>query len=225
MFDLESFLATEFEYIPEAEVKIEEEVMCVAPAAVWHEVKEEEPVSFASALNIVEPSPDDLAAALAVLAQADPETLAALLAFPPSPSPSADSPSFPSPSPSAPASPPPVADTRTRLKIKSVEDLVQRTWLCPTPGCSWSFTRKHNLLNHMRLHNTDREISVCEHPGCGKEFSRKYDLERHARVHLGVKPFACGCGASYSRKDKLTQHLKSCDGVPRTDVKGKKGRR
>ncbi|KXS12243.1 hypothetical protein M427DRAFT_91562, partial [Gonapodya prolifera JEL478] len=77
---------------------------------------------------------------------------------------------------------------------------------CTAPGCSWSFARKHNLINHMRLHDVDREAIVCAHPGCGKQFSRKYDLVRHAKAHSGEKEFVCMCGAEFARKDKFSTH-------------------
>ncbi|KAK0716576.1 hypothetical protein B0T21DRAFT_296583 [Apiosordaria backusii] len=88
------------------------------------------------------------------------------------------------------------------------------------PACPKTFTRNHNLQNHLRTHRNEKPHS-CGH--CSQTFTRKHDRDRHqATMHSGQKRFIClgdltnggtwGCGREFSRQDKLADHLKSKTG-------------
>ncbi len=90
------------------------------------------------------------------------------------------------------------------------------TFQCPT--CNKSFTRNHNLKNHLRSHEGSKpyECGVC-----GMAFTRKADCDRHERGH-GEEKFICtgslkdgstwGCQKSFGRQDGLVAHYRSKTG-------------
>ncbi|KAK4195589.1 hypothetical protein QBC40DRAFT_288802 [Triangularia verruculosa] len=88
------------------------------------------------------------------------------------------------------------------------------------PACHKTFTRNHNLQNHLRTHRNEKPHS-CAH--CSQTFTRKHDRDRHqATMHSETKRFIClgdlsnggqwGCGREFARQDKLAEHLKSKTG-------------
>ncbi|KAI9321712.1 hypothetical protein BX666DRAFT_1850250 [Dichotomocladium elegans] len=74
--------------------------------------------------------------------------------------------------------------------------------------CTRSFTRKFNLLTHIRTHDKYREKPyACRI--CTKRFDRKHDCKRHYQtVHQGLKTHPCRlCTSAFSRKDALSRHI------------------
>ncbi|PVH98773.1 hypothetical protein DM02DRAFT_673149 [Periconia macrospinosa] len=92
------------------------------------------------------------------------------------------------------------------------------SFVCET--CQATFTRKHNLNNHIRgkHQGANTQSFLCR--TCGKAFARKGDCTRHESVaHSSTSTFSCGglltdgsqwgCGKEFSRRDILTRHWKS----------------
>ena len=72
--------------------------------------------------------------------------------------------------------------------------------------CNKSFTRKHHLIEHERIHSGSRSFSCSV---CNKSFTRKSNLVQHERIHSGSKPFSCSvCNKSFTQKAHLIQHEK-----------------
>ncbi|KAF2099250.1 hypothetical protein NA57DRAFT_55227 [Rhizodiscina lignyota] len=84
--------------------------------------------------------------------------------------------------------------------------------LCPN-----SFTRKENLVGHVRAAHSNERPFACKE--CGKRFVRKNDRDRHEKQHSAPKQFRCGgrqpsgqslgCGRAFHRLDALKSHLRS----------------
>ncbi|KAK5056111.1 hypothetical protein LTR84_012664 [Exophiala bonariae] len=84
--------------------------------------------------------------------------------------------------------------------------------------CSKTFTRKHNLMAHLRTHANERPF-VCN--VCKQGFARQHDRKRHEAIHVGEKAYICGkrphfvsgeawgCGRGFARADSLGLHWRS----------------
>lgn len=87
-------------------------------------------------------------------------------------------------------------------------------YACPT--CHKTFTRNHNLQNHLRAHRNEKPYPCGQ---CSQSFTRLHDRKRHQALHTGQKRFVCrgdlasggmwGCGREFARQDKLADHFKS----------------
>ncbi|KAL4232727.1 hypothetical protein ACF0H5_007415 [Mactra antiquata] len=80
----------------------------------------------------------------------------------------------------------------------------------PCSLCDKSFTQRHVLKDHLKLHNKEYSC-FCE--TCGKGFLTQFKMKEHARVHTGEKPFVCTICSTFktSTKTNLQKHLKSHD--------------
>ncbi|MEQ2192610.1 hypothetical protein XENOCAPTIV_014286, partial [Xenoophorus captivus] len=73
--------------------------------------------------------------------------------------------------------------------------------------CSKALSTKHSLQEHMNLHEGEKpyKCNICEKP-----FSDPSARRRHIASHSGKKPFTCSfCGLSFTRLDNLKTHTKS----------------
>lgn len=78
---------------------------------------------------------------------------------------------------------------------------------CPVEGCKRSFSRKHNLVKHIKSHDLeiDKPGSICHI--CGKLIRGVYSL--HLKIHENMKQFSCDdCGRQFRQKVALNNHRK-----------------
>lgn len=72
--------------------------------------------------------------------------------------------------------------------------------------CNKSFSRKSNLVDHLRLHANMRpyECDICQ-----AKFVQSGNLKAHMRVHTKERPFECSiCGKTYNQSGALKVHIR-----------------
>lgn len=90
--------------------------------------------------------------------------------------------------------------------LEELEDEVKIN--CPLEGCKKAFSRRHNLIKHLKSHEMglDKPGSICHI--CGKTIKGVYSL--HLKVHENSKQFRCDdCGKEFRQKVALQNHRKS----------------
>ncbi|CAL1296246.1 unnamed protein product [Larinioides sclopetarius] len=76
--------------------------------------------------------------------------------------------------------------------------------------CHKAFFYKCNLVTHLRTHSDDNPFT-CDI--CHKAFFSKFNLLIHFRIHSGDKPFSCNiCHKAFTRKYNMMQHVRTHSG-------------
>ena len=83
----------------------------------------------------------------------------------------------------------------------------EKLFTCPKANCGKSYTRRSNLVNHLRAHSGERPFK-CRYPGCRSAFTRSSYLSSHVKTHQPERPFQCAfCLGVFSSKRGLIKHV------------------
>lgn len=94
------------------------------------------------------------------------------------------------------------------LKHKTSAHQVQQ--ICAV--CKKTFSHRHRLKVHMKIHSEEREVFECPREGCVRYYSEKRNLDAHIRSYHDGRRFPCmheTCKQTFAFKHKMLEHLKS----------------
>jgi uncharacterized Zn-finger protein len=88
-----------------------------------------------------------------------------------------------------------------------------KPFICLWENCGKQFTKKSDLIRHVRIHNNER-LYKCEL--CDKSFIQNSALTIHTRIHTNDRPYTCtylNCDKAFYDSSGLTRHLRSHEGI------------
>ncbi|XP_078504903.1 uncharacterized protein LOC144763308 isoform X2 [Lissotriton helveticus] len=79
--------------------------------------------------------------------------------------------------------------------------------------CGRKFTRKENLMTHLKIHMGLVKEKRYKCTECEKSFSHKGNFMMHQKTHAGEKPYQCTqCEKRFNRKGNLIRHYRTHTG-------------
>ncbi|KAI0774475.1 hypothetical protein C8Q74DRAFT_837805 [Fomes fomentarius] len=78
-------------------------------------------------------------------------------------------------------------------------------------GCNKCFSRKPDMIRHVKTVHEGRKDFFCRWPDCGKSFSQQATLSTHENIHTGEKPWHCpalDCDRAFADQSSCARHFK-----------------